>query len=297
MDKRINLALVGFGKFGKKYFKNIKKNNNFDLKSIFRKKKTNNKRFNILTEQTFKKYNYDAGIICTPVRSHYLISKLFIKNNIPIILEKPAADSIKQIKKLIEISNKKKISVIINHSDLYNENFKFLLKNKSSIGKINFIEANFGKYSLAYKDKSLLPYKDWLPHPLALIFQFVKKINSIDIIAHRIIKKKDSFFQTLEVSLKTSNKIDIKIIISNQKKKARKLTIYGNQGLLNYDGYIQKNNFILSNKKTFLKKKHFTPMENILKKLYTVSKIGIFYSDLNLSLKIEDVMFKIKKKL
>ena len=38
-------------------------------------------------------------------------------------------------------------------------------------------------------------------------------------------------------------------------------------------------------------------MENILKKLYTVSKIGIFYSDLNLSLKIEDVMFKIKKKL
>ena len=78
---------------------------------------------------------------------------------------------------IAKLSKKNKTSVLVNHSDLFNENFKFLLLKKKKIGKIKFIDAKFGRFSKQYKKKNEFPYKDWLPHPLALIFKFVKKIK------------------------------------------------------------------------------------------------------------------------
>ena len=107
MDQKINLALVGFGKFGKKYYRNIQDNKNFSLKTIFRKN-VNRKNFRPFNSKNLNFYKYDAGIVCTPVQSHYKVAKLLIKNKIPIILEKPAAETLNQIKKLTQLSNKKK---------------------------------------------------------------------------------------------------------------------------------------------------------------------------------------------
>ena len=103
MDKRINLALIGFGSFGKLYFKTIKKNKKFNLVTIFRKKKINNAKFRILSKKNIILSKIDAAVVCTPVETHYKISKLLLENKIPIILEKPAAKNITEIRKLIKI--------------------------------------------------------------------------------------------------------------------------------------------------------------------------------------------------
>ena len=76
-----------------------------------------------------------------------------------------------EIKKLISLSEKKRTSVIVNYSDLFNENFNFLISKKKLIGKIKFIEASFGKYSEKYKSYSQQPSQDWLSHPLSLILE------------------------------------------------------------------------------------------------------------------------------
>ena len=94
LDKKINLALVGFGRFGKKYYQNLKKTKLFFIKKIFRKKKLNNQRLHKILKSDIKNKNFEAGIIATPTNTHYQISKLFIKNKIPIILEKPAGFNI-----------------------------------------------------------------------------------------------------------------------------------------------------------------------------------------------------------
>ena len=100
MDSTLNLALVGYGQFGKKYFSNIKNNKNFFLKKIFRKKKTKNKKFSELSKRNLLNSNIDAAIICAPVETHFKIAKFFIEQKIPIILEKPAAQNLSQIKKI-----------------------------------------------------------------------------------------------------------------------------------------------------------------------------------------------------
>ena len=298
MDKKINLALIGFGKFGKVYFKTIKKNKFFNLNVIFKKNTFNKSKFKILSKKNLKKFNIDAAIICTPVKTHYAISKLLIENGISIILEKPAAETLSQITKLIKLSKKNNTSIIVNHSDLYNENFQFLLSKKKQIGKIKFIDAKFGKFSRQYKKKNDLPFNDWLPHPLALIFKFIKEIKYLCIVSNKIIKKNNSYFQKLVIHFKSENNIDGRIVFTNfNKEKNRILNVYGEKGIICYDGYNFKNNCIFTNKKIKLNKLNKTPIQTIIQNLYKVMKKDKFYSDLEYSYKIQKILLKLKKKI
>ena len=53
-----------------------------------------------IKEET-EKNNFKGGIVATPTKTHYKISKEFIKNKIPIILEKTAAFNVIEVKKMI----------------------------------------------------------------------------------------------------------------------------------------------------------------------------------------------------
>jgi len=298
LDKKVKLGLVGFGKFGKVYFKTIKKDKFFNLNVIFKKNVSNNSRFVTLSKKNLKKFNIEAAIICTPLKTHYNISKLLIENNIPIILEKPAAETLSQITKLIKLSKKNNTSVLVNHSDLHNENFHFLFSKKKQIGKIKFIDAQFGKFSKRYKKKNDLPYNDWLPHPLALIFKFVREISYLSIISNKITKKNNSYYQKLVIHFKSENNIEGRIVFSNfNKEKNRILNVYGEKGIIRYDGYNSKNNYIFTDKKTKLNKLKKTPIETIIKIFYKVIKRNKFYSDLEYSYKIQKILLKLKKKI
>lgn len=297
MDTRLNIALVGFGRFGKKYYQNILKDKRFNLNSIFRKKYYKKKIFQTLSDKNIKNNKIVSAVIVTPVETHYRISKFFIKRKIPIILEKPAAKNPKEIKSLINLSKKNNTSVIVNYSDLFNGNFNFLIEKKKLIGKIKYIEANFGKYSEKYKNKKQTPAKDWLPHPLSLILKLFKNISKVKVISNNIKIKNNSLFQKIYIEFKTKQKIDGKIIFSNtQKRKRRNLILYGEKGIINYDGYNNNNNFILTKKKTFPSKNYLSPMENVLNTLYKKSTKKSFYSNLKLSLEIGKILHTIRKK-
>ena len=84
MDTRINIALVGYGRFGKKYYKELIKNKNFILKAIYRKNKIFNSKFQKLTKRNLIKNKIEAAIICTPINTHFKLSKLFIKKKYPL---------------------------------------------------------------------------------------------------------------------------------------------------------------------------------------------------------------------
>ena len=117
----MNVALVGYGNFGKKYYQTLKKIKLYKNIVIYRKSKKKNS--NLLSVNSLKKNKIDVAIIVTPVETHYKIAKFFLNLNIPIILEKPVSKKIKEIEKLNKFSKKKRTSVIVNYSDLFNQNF------------------------------------------------------------------------------------------------------------------------------------------------------------------------------
>ena len=171
----MNIALVGYGKFGKKYFNTLKNLDIFENILIYRKKKN----FKILTKSSLISNKIDLGIIVTPVDTHFKIASIFLNSKIPIILEKPVSNKINEINELNKISKKNKTSVIVNYSDLYNQNF-INIKKESKKEKIKELNIHF-KTKNKYYYKTTSPILDWLPHFFAIYFNFFKNFDKITI--------------------------------------------------------------------------------------------------------------------
>jgi len=298
MDRSLKIALIGHGRFGKKYFKEIKKLKKFNLVVVFVKKKIIKKSFVKFSADKISKYNLDGAIIATPPKTHLFIAKEFIKKKIPIIIEKPATLNFKSINFLNKLSIQNKTSVIINYSDLFNLNFLNILKNKNRIGKINYAEASFGKLLKIYNDKNYLPYFDWLPHPLAMLQKFFNLNISPNIIKNVINKKKNRYFQILDVDFYRNKKKLFKIFFSNSKKiKKRQLIVYGDKGIISYDGYNQKNNYILVNKKKLFYNKKISTLTYLLSFFQQIILKHEYYSNLKQGMVIHKLLEKLSKKL
>ena len=298
MDSCLKIALVGYGRFGKKYFKEIKKLKKFNLVAVFVKSKIVKKSFIRFSVDKISKYNLDGAIIATPSHTHFLIAKEFLKRRIPIIIEKPATLNFKSINFLNKLSIQNKTSAVINYSDLFNLNFLNLLKNKKHIGKINYAEAYFGKLLKIYNDKNYLPYFDWLSHPLAILEKFFNINTNPNITKNIIYKKNNKYFQILNIDFYRKKKILFKIFFSNsQKIKKRQLFVYGDKGIIAYDGYVENNNYILkSNKKVFYNKKIST-LKYLLLFFHQIILKKKYYSNLKKGMIIHKLLEKISKKL
>ncbi len=126
-SKNINTELTAFcdidktklQKYGKKYH----------VRSLFTDYK-----------ELFNKTELDLVSICTHAESHLDIIKEAAKNNVKgIFLEKPISDNLKDATKIIQICNKKKIKLQINHQRRFS---KFYIQTKK------FIEKNIGDITM-----------------------------------------------------------------------------------------------------------------------------------------------------
>jgi len=285
LDKKINIALVGYGKFGKIYEKELKKLKSYNLIKIYRKKKIKNKKFDVINyKKKINKNILNAVIIASDVKSHYNIAKYFISNNVSVILEKPACETLTQIKELKKLIKNKNISLLVNYSDTFNQNYNLLIKHLNKIGKIKKIKGIYVSGQTIYKKREkILPFFDWVPHPLSIITKLTKKNLKIIDLKNKINLKNNNFFQQVKVKLKSEN-IDIEIFFENiNKTKKRKLIIQGTRGKISYDGYNDKNNYFSVGrkfKKFINHKTEVTPINNLLKKFESLILLNKKYNNL-----------------
>ena len=273
----MNIALVGYGKFGKKYFNTLKNLDIFENILIYRKRKKKN--FKILTKSSLTSNKIDLGIIVTPVDTHFKIASMFLNSKIPIVLEKPVSNKINEIQELNKISKKNKTSVIVNYSDLYNQNFIDIKKEakKEKIKKLNIHFKTKNKYY--YKKSS--PILDWLPHFFAIYFNFFKNFDKFTIKKFKEKISKKHIFQSIIINLFIKNKNISNFYFNNnlnQKIRKFKLSCSNNQYL--YNGYSKRINTK-------------TPMEKIIFKLHQSKLKKKYINDLPISLKIQKAINKL----
>ena len=305
MDKKLKVILIGLGEFGKKYFKELKLNKKFKI-SLILKKKAYFKTYKTIPLNSIKNIKtnllnkIDLVIIATPIETHYNLANFFLKKKIPIILEKPAASTLSQIKILNNLSEKNKTSVFVNHTDTFNIYFKKILKEKKRIGKIKSIKAIYGKHQANKYFFHSKPHEDWLPHPFSIIKKFIDLDLNILKVDNNLRKIKRYYMQNLKVKFIDKKKINVEINYSNIKKlKNRKLIVYGNNGFLYYDGVNQNENFIcIKGIKIFIKSVNYSsPIQNLLN--FSKKKIDnkIFFNNLNEAISIKKIINKINTKI
>ena len=274
----MNIALVGYGNFGKKYYKTLKKLKIFNQIIIYSKNKKKNS--NLLSLESLKRNKINLGIVATPVETHFKIAKIFLKLKIPIILEKPVSNITKEVQTLNSISKKNKTSVIVNYSDLYNYNYLKIKKKINKKKNIDQLDIYF-KSDNKYNKKSFLPILDWLPHYFSIYFSFFHFYDQIFLKKLKTVKKKNIFSQSFEINLFIKKKNVSNFYFDNiKKKKLRKFRLIYNKKSYLYNGY-----------KT--EKHEITPMERIIYKLYNSKIKKIYINDLTKSIKIHKAIEKL----
>ena len=153
--EKLNFAVIGAGRFGKHYIRNLQNIEGVNLFGVAtRTKETLNSvkgsvpSSTILTDNDnflIKNKNVDCVIIATPASTHFGLIKKTIESGKNILVEKPMVTNLKETKSIKAVVKKHKSVFMVGHQYVYNDyisHLKFLIKN-GFIGKPNMVIAQY----------------------------------------------------------------------------------------------------------------------------------------------------------
>lgn len=224
IKKKINIAIIGKGPWGKKIEKNIICNKE-KINLIYKAGRDWNK---------FKKKIIDGIIVATPPATHFKIVYYFIKKKIPVFVEKPFCLNENEVLKLKQESEKNKSLIFVNYIHLYSKSWNFLKKKLVNLGKIKKIESKGGNIGPFRINNPCL--WDYGSHDLSMLFDIVKEPfleSKIKIIKKEKINNSIGYLYKINFRFK---KLVSSILIGNiLEKKTRIFKIFCEKGVIIYD--------------------------------------------------------------
>ena len=176
--RKLNLALIGCGKWGSNHFKELSKIKDINLSwicslpySIKELEKKHPIKIDLKATNDFnnvlKDKKVDAVIIATPPDTHYKIALKALEMDKHILLEKPMTLSFKESNDLFELANQKKKTLMVGHLHYYNSHLTKLKSDikKGLFGEIKWVSSLYGSDSK--RDDVSLEW-DVLPHDFSL---------------------------------------------------------------------------------------------------------------------------------
>jgi predicted dehydrogenase len=143
--KILSVALVGFGSMGKNHARILNNLEGVKLVGICDPAVDDDKNFDgqyfYREISELLKLNLDYCVISTPTTTHYKIAQEFLKNGIPILIEKPVTENHSLSLELLHLAELKKIIVGVGHIERFNSALTELKKriDSNELGKIHQI--------------------------------------------------------------------------------------------------------------------------------------------------------------
>jgi hypothetical protein len=242
----MNIALIGYGKWGKVLFSNLKTIS----KNIFLIKKKSKLKFT---------KGLDWIFISTQDKYHYKIAKFYLNKKVNVFCEKPITRNLQQTKSLFDIAKKNKIQLIENQYYSFFETKIKLQKNK-----VNYIYRQKRRENTSMRDVLyVLTY-----HDLLLLYDKVSNANK------NIIKFEKFLNNELVFTIDFTSKLKIQFQYNLNKLKKKhiinKISISSKKNiLLKYvkDVLDGKINTLENKKKSLFIIKILNKIENNLEKL------------------------------
>ena len=147
--------------------------------------------------------------IAASTQSHYELATLFLKNKIPVLVEKPIAATIEQAKTLCELAEKNKTLLTVGHIERFNPSFQFL---KENIAGISYLEMNrLAPFRTRGSDVSVL--HDLTIHDIDLVhWLFDSEIKNYQIAGRKLIRPTYD-----DVSIRLELKNGVQVTINNSR--------------------------------------------------------------------------------
>jgi predicted dehydrogenase len=166
---RIKLGLVGFGEWGKNYFRSIGNVRIAELTSICKRDLStvpNSIRKSVPVTTSLKQVLRKANgvVVATPPSTHREIACFFLEAGIPVLLEKPVAETLEDAEAIFEASARYNTAVLVNNIHLFSPSFLALRRAVESWEPMR-LRSEGGNDGPFREHSSLLDYG---PHDIAM---------------------------------------------------------------------------------------------------------------------------------
>jgi len=181
----------------------------------------------------------DAVTIAAPTIHHLLLAKMFIENNIAVMIEKPLAANAKEGREIVELSKKHNVVVAVGHSERCNPVVQTI---KRFNIEPKFIQANrISPYSFRSTDVGVV--LDVMIHDIDIILSMVdSRIKKIDAVGIGVIDEEEDicnariFFENGCIANLTASRLAL--------KTERKMRVFSRQAYLSVD-YLKKKGTVI----------------------------------------------------
>ena len=171
----MKLALVGTGRWGKRYIETIKKIDSVELISVASRNLAPNLwdyAYNVFNNwKQLLNQDLDGLIIATPPHTHAKILEEAIKAGIPAIVEKPLTLNLKEAIKLRDLAATYNVPVLMGHTQLFQPAVEKIQNIVDSTSLPDYIISE--GMGMGPKRKNLDILWDWAPHDLSLILSIM----------------------------------------------------------------------------------------------------------------------------
>jgi UDP-N-acetylglucosamine 3-dehydrogenase len=226
--KKISIALIGYGYWGKKIAEVLDKSTFFKIKMIFDKNSLKSEKFTNSIIEIVEDKEIDAVFICTPSSTHFKYSKIFLLSDKHVFCEKPLAYSVNEVEELMNISIEKKKIIYTDYTFLFSEAIQKILSLSST--SINYIEISMTQFGKFYKEDVIFTLGT---HALSILDEIVP-INEIEFTHFNLLH--DSYgYATISETIFSYNGINVKIYLSlNSPHKSREIKIFTKDSIFEY---------------------------------------------------------------
>ncbi len=191
----------------------------------------------ILRAQNDKKV--DAVTIATPTVTHYELAKIFIENDIAVMIEKPLAANVEEGGKIVELARKNNVVVAVGHSERCNPVVQAI---KRLDIEPKFIEAHrISPYPFRSSDIGVV--LDVMIHDIDIILSLAaSKIKKVDAVGVSVIGEEEDIcnarivFENGCIANVTASRLAL--------KTERKVRVFSRQAYLSVD-YFKKSGIII----------------------------------------------------
>jgi predicted dehydrogenase len=226
-SKDLRLGVVGYGYWSPKVISGFKNANGAQVFAICEKDEA---KWDVIRSQIpevkiYKRFEellqdkeIDAIVITTTVSSHYRIAKAALESDKHVLVEKPMTEYVWQADHLIDLSIKKGLVLMVDHTFLFMPAIRALkqLIDQDELGKVHAVLGNRSNLGLFQKDVDVL--YDLAPHDFSILYYlFKEEPKQICVSGHSPIKHKlqKRFYNAISVtSLKYKSGLFVNFIHS-----------------------------------------------------------------------------------
>ena len=239
-----NIAVIGSGYWGPNLVRNLRALPEADVKVVCDKNKKRLKNIQRLYPEIEVTNDYqsiinddsiDGVAIATPVNTHYPLAKMSLEAGKHTFIEKPMANSKAQCKELIEIADKKSLTLMVGHVFIYTppvRKIKELIKS-GEIGEVFYISTRRLNLGLFQKDINVA--WDLAPHDISIVlFLLGENPVSVNCQGKAHINPKIEDITNISLSFKNGRFATIQSSWIDP-RKIREITIVGSKKMIVYD--------------------------------------------------------------